>query len=236
MPRSTEATQGTLPSGAWWPHVPPQASASRVRDAVRRAQHSALIVDFDDTLVLCNTTEAYLRSARPRWLARLVLGVLGRVLRLLLRSERLTFTYRDWLRVLVVTVLLPWTLPRWRRAAPRTGARARNDALLDALSGGGTKLVVTFGFAPLVRPLLPWVDAEARLVAASDLWRVPRLRKEGKRAALERTLGTSTIAGALVVTDSDLDADLLDACGTPLLLLWAEPDPDSADLSRSTAA
>ena len=224
-----------MPAG---PHTDAEASlsvtqpgdpATEVKQAIGNAEHDVLLVDFDETLWLRNSTETYLRSARPRIVALVLLKVLDLVRPwALLPGGRSRFLYRDWFRVLTVTVLLPWCLPRWRRSAADLGLRWRNQALLDALVGGGTPLVVTFGFAQIVRPLLAGVDPAARLIVASSLLRGHRPRAEGKQAAARRELGDDAVAGALFVTDSQDDADLLLACRTPLLLTWpdvGEPAP-----------
>lgn len=203
--------------------VPGGAEAGQVvRRAFRDVTHSAVVVDFDDTLYLGCSTREYLESVQPRLLARILLTGVRALFRLTRSTRGARFVYEDWLAVLVVTVLTPWTLPRWRRsAAARAGAR-RNTELVDALADVGTMHVVTFGFRPIVGPLLKDVHPTARLLIASDLWRGYRLRAEGKRVAVERCLGAQVLADAVVITDSRADGDLLAACRTPLLLLWSK--------------
>jgi hypothetical protein len=195
--------------------------AQKVRQALAPRTQSATLVDFDETLWLRSSTEAYLAGARPRWIAVAIQRGLD-VLRpwSVLPGDRKSFLYRDWLRVLTITVLLPWTLPLWRRRAPALAARWRNRELMLALEGAGPVCVVSFGFGPLVRPLLAEVLPGARLVVVSDILRGYRVRAQGKRVAVERVLGRDVLAGAVVVTDSRDDVDLLAACRTPLLLVW----------------
>jgi len=200
---------------------PVENPADEVQRALHRAGTPVVLVDFDETLWLRNSTDAFLASVRPQ----IVGGVLLRVLDVLepwrlLPGPRQRFVYRDWLRVLLVSVLLPWSLLRWRRSAAALGARWRNDALLSALAGVDRPLVVTFGFVPIVKPLLAGAHPGARLLVASSLWRGYRLRTEGKQAAVLRELGADALAASLVITDSSEDADLLAACGTPLLIQW----------------
>ena len=194
---------------------------ARVRQAISVRDHSAVLIDFDETLFLRSSTESYLGSARPRWLALIVLELLD-VLRpwAFLPGERSRFVYRDWLRVLLISVLLPWTLIRWRRQAPALGRRWQNDELLAALQGRGPVHVVTFGFAPVVRPLLAGMTVDAELTVVSSLTRGHRVRAEGKLPAARRELGNQVVVGSLVVTDSEDDADLLAYARTGVLAQW----------------
>lgn len=142
----------------------------------------------------------------------------------LLPGARRRFVYRDWLRVLVASLLLPWSLLRWRRIAPALGRRWQNEELLEAL-GPDRHLevhVVTFGFRPVVAPLLAGIDAATRLTVVGGLFTGPRLRRAGKRAHAERELGAPAVADAVLVTDSEDDADLLETCRAPVLTRWPQ--------------
>ena len=200
----------------------PFAGAGAVSAAVARP-HSTVLVDFDETLWLRSSTETYLDTLRPRVLAVPLLTALD-VLRpwALLPGDRRRFVYRDWLRVLVASVLLPWSLLRWRRIAPGLGRRWQNEELLQALGAARSRPVhvVTFGFRPVVAPLLAGIDAAARLTVVGGLLDGPRLRREGKRVHAERVLGETAVAEAVLVTDSEDDADLLEVCRSPVLTRW----------------
>ena len=69
---------------------------------------SYIIVDFDETLILRNSTEEYLDSIQPRFIAAFLLYLislfkpwifLGKVLRIHISQ--------DWIRVFFVTALFP---------------------------------------------------------------------------------------------------------------------------------
>lgn len=93
-----------------------------------------LIVDFDETLFLLNSTEAFLDSARPRFLGAFILRLLDLTKPwLLLPGPRKQHVYRDWLRVLSVVVLMPWCVFSWRARAPRLGLKYWNQELLIVL-------------------------------------------------------------------------------------------------------
>ncbi len=201
-------------------------------ETVRRALQAtsadtAVIVDFDETLWLRNSTEEFLRELRPRALAWLVLALLE-----LIRPWRLVggrtrqHLYRDWLRSLVCIVLLPWSLVAWRRRAPALAARWRNEPLLALLRerGGVPLRVATFGLGVIVAPLLRHIAPDATLFAAGSLWSGHRIRIAGKAAWIEDRHGSEVITRATVITDSEADADLLRVCCTPVLVRWPQAE------------
>lgn len=205
------------------PEMTPEEAEVGIRSALRTSPSPLVIVDFDETLWLRNTTEEYLRSLRPRWLAYIILSCLdvARPWRVLggRRSEHL---YRDWMRVLVCTVLLPWSLAVWRRQARDNAHAWANRRLLDLLAETGPQHlhVASLGVDVVVEPLLRHMDPRATLWAAGSLWSGFRIRRLGKKAWIERRHGPALLTGALVITDSDADADLLGGCGTPILVKW----------------
>lgn len=200
--------------------------ADAVRAALRsRAPGAPVIVDFDETLWLRNSTEEYLRSLRPYFLAYLILLALD-----LLRPWRLIggreqqHAYRDWIRVLACTVLLPWSLALWRRQVPGIAERWMNRELVATLSEAGETriLVATLGTDAIVRPLLDRIDPGAQLYAAGTLWSGHRIRSLGKAAWIRARHGPQALRDSVVITDSDADADLLAACAHPVLVRWPQ--------------
>ncbi|MDP2359036.1 MAG: hypothetical protein Q8M31_23665, partial [Beijerinckiaceae bacterium] len=183
---------------------------------------TCVIVDFDETLGLFNSTELYLATLRPRFLALLILGLIDLARPwALLRGPRKRFLYRDWLRVLITSILLPWSLFLWRRRAPEIVKRRTNEPLLAALTGANVPIhVATFGFRALVAPLLKHMAPNADLCVAGSFWAGYRNRSRGKRACVEERLDVDTVAGAVFITDGLDDEDLLQACRTPLLVYW----------------
>ena len=189
--------------------------------------NAPLLLDFDETYWLRNSTEAFLDSVRPAWPAGLVLSALeiAKPWRLLPGHEK-DHVWRDWLRVLTILVLFPWSLFRWRKVAATLGPEWLNPALAPLVTKkpvGGAWLV-TNGFRPIVAPLVDALPADARpTLLASPLLTGFAWRRLGKRAVVEEALGQERLAAATVITDNDEDGDLLAAAGAPLHLKW----PDS---------
>lgn len=212
----------------------PEEAEAALRNRPQGGGGGAVIVDFDETLWLRNSTEEYLRSLRPRALGYLVLLALE-----VIRPWRFIggragqHVYRDWIRTLVCTLVMPWSLWLWRRRVPELADGYANRDLLRMLSEGGIDRfrVATLGVDAIVRPLLRRIAPEAELYAAGTLWSGHRIRALGKRAWIEQHYGADSLQGAVVITDSEADADLLGACATPLLVRWprAEYRPALSD-------
>jgi hypothetical protein len=190
--------------------------AWKVAEALR-TQDGPVFVDLDETLYLRNSTEDFLDSAWPGPLAFLLTKVLD-----VLRPWRFTGGpgTRDVWRVAAVLILLPWSLWQWRRLAARRGAESANRPLIAALRERGLPFtIVTLGFAPIVRPLIAAMGLAEVPVIAMRWWSFQD-RREGKLASIRRQVEPAAIRRSLVITDSEDDRDLLDACQTPLLMVW----------------
>jgi phosphoserine phosphatase len=196
----------------------------------RHPANAPLVLDFDETLWLRNSTEMFLDSVRPRFLAAIVLQLLGIIKpwRLFRRSA----AYRDWIRVVAVLVVAPWSLARWRRQAAKLGPQYVNADLLAAVRARpiGETAVVSFGFAEIIRPLLTNIDKQLRLLESCTLRSGAKLRLEGKAKALERHMGSDRLRGAMAVTDSLADTDLLEVSAQGLLVEWPDAHYEQAGL------
>jgi hypothetical protein len=179
----------------------------------------AVLVDLDETLYLRNSTEDFIGSAWPGPLAFLLVKLLDLLRPWLLTGGART---RDVWRVATICILMPWSLWAWRRRAQRLGREYANRQLVASLQAcRQPKAVVTLGFLPIVGPLVAAMGLhDTRLVAMSP-WRF-RDRLEGKQALVVKALGAQEVRGALLVTDSLDDLDLLHECLCPLRVIWPE--------------
>jgi len=174
-----------------------------------------LIVDLDHTLHRSSSTEQFIDMARPATLAATGLAALGA-----LKPWRLSAdpaASRDHMRVLFIVIFFPWTILRWRRHAASDDGW--NTDLLEVVkSHQGPVVVASNGFRIAVSPRVRQVLPEAMVTARSVLVRSPRARDKYRRVVDE--LGDEVVAHSAVVTDSEDDNDLLEACGSPFLLQW----------------
>ncbi|MEM1211010.1 MAG: haloacid dehalogenase-like hydrolase [Planctomycetota bacterium] len=228
--------------GDWREHGPVRGDGAGV-EAVRSALEAAgpdamVVVDLDETLLRTNSTERYLDAARPRLVAALVLAVLG-----LLRPWRwmanegegwdaVDLAMRDAWRVGVMRRVLPWIDRRWKGGGVGVMREHENAALVEALRGHpGPVVLATLGQRRVVEPMLSGCGLRFDgLVAGPDAgWGA--WRAAGKAAAVRAEYGEEALAGAVVVTDSERDADLLDAAGVGVWVEWEGMSPVEAQSS-----
>lgn len=176
-----------------------------------------VIVDFDETLYLRNSTEDFLDCMTPGLVGKLFLKALG-----LLGPWRITGSLtRDAWRVRIVALLFPWIWLSWRARVEALAAARVNPRLRAALARRGDVIVATLGFEPVVRPLLDAMGlAHVKLVACRFGSIVDRRAR--KLALLRAQIGEEAVARSLVITDSQDDAPLLEACAVPLFVIWPE--------------
>ena len=194
-----------------------------------------LILDFDETYWLRNSTEVFLAGVRPAWLAAFVLRLIEvlRPWRFLPGPDK-DHVWRDWTRVNAVILLFPWSLALWRRRAVALGPRWLNPMLAELVERvpADRRWLVSNGFRPIVAPLVDALPGSARLeLLASPLLCGFAWRRRGKRAIVEAALGPATLEKAVVVTDNDEDAELLAAAGHAVHHKWpdASYEPAHAD-------
>lgn len=181
------------------------------------------VLDFDHTLLLGNSTELFIATAKPRILAEVIDTVVKRIG--CLRST----PFSDRVRVLAIALLLPWTIPLWKRSAAIIAKERWNHPLWDEIRKRlGTRIVVlSNGFRTLIKPLIQAAVGTSDidfLIIASDLRPRGRdIRAEGKVIATQRDVSEISWEQTLVVSDSLEDHDLLVRARHGVLTLWDEP-------------
>ncbi len=182
-----------------------------------------ILVDFDETLFLRNSTEEYLSAIKPRILAMLVLRILE-----YLRPWNVVFgrdkgaKLRDWMRVLLMSVLFPWSFLAWPARAKRLARTHENTVLSASLSQSSSQeiIVASNGFDFIINPILKNMSISCdRLVACRFLMGFQD-RQYGKKYLLEQHLETDVLANSILVTDSLDDQELLDFVLHPSLVQW----------------
>jgi len=186
-------------------------------DTLRLVQDHAgpVIVDFDETLYLRNSTEDFIDAAAPGLLGRLVFAVLE-VLRpwCLLGGVKT----RDAWRIRVAS-MFPFAASRWHERAQQLGAAEINQPIRQLLESRRDAVIATLGFEPVVKPLLKAMGlGEHRLVACK--MGSFRDRNAGKLALVSTAIGEDAVQRSAVLTDSVDDQDILDSCARPLLVKW----------------
>ncbi len=173
-----------------------------------------VFVDFDYTLFGSNSTEVFLNSGRPGFIAALVLRMLrGLQVWSWLDRKNGDFLWRDALRIWAVLLILPWTLPLFRRRAPALFEQFVNQPLATWLGtiDPARVVIVSNGYRFIIRALLRGHPLASATLVASSLGRPTRLRRIGKLARLNAQDLTPQRDLDMVLTDSLDDADLLGA-------------------------
>ena len=196
-------------------------------EAVESAK-TPIVLDFDETLFLRNSTEAYLDAIYPRPLgAALLLALkLVRPWRWLPARVRKDEFSKDWFFVLSATLLFPWTPFVWRYKAKSLAKAYWNRPLLEAIAHNpdAQVIVATLGFSWIVNPLMKHlpngVKGKVKTTAiACGLFSGASDRAKGKLAMVTEEVGEATLSEAVVVTDSMTDAPLLSVVKTPCLVV-----------------
>lgn len=193
-------------------------------------ESQVIIVDLDETLWLRNSTEVFLDQARPHAFVHVLLAWLDQlrpwlVLRLLgWTRQQAVFVMRDWLRIVLVCLVAPWSLLTWRRFVQSAAGDDANQPLLQALreaSDNGRQIIVaSHGFSPVIGPLVRALLPDAQSLGSS-FWLGWLDRYRGKARAITARLGTSTLQTALFVTDhAHNDRDVLEACQDSHVVKW----------------
>lgn len=194
--------------------TPPCAALSAVR-----AYEGPVLVDFDETLYLRNSTEDFIDCAWPGLLALVLLRVLD-----VLKPWRFTggADTRDVWRVCTIAIMFPWTRWRWQSRVPSLAKRYGNSELKAALRVRESKpVILTSGFRPIVAPLLAAMGCSDLPLIASRMYSFED-RRCGKLRMAVREIGAEPIARSLAITDSVNDFALLENCARPIRTVWPE--------------
>jgi len=192
------------------------------------AKGSLLIIDLDETLFLRNSSQAYLNCIYPRVFGTVFLTVMKALKpwRLFPGPYKKSSTAKDWFLIVLATLLFPWTPFVWRSQAKKLAEAYCNTELAEAIDASEASLVIaTRGFDFIVNPLirhLPMssVQSGQYQVVACRFWQGIIDRATSKLEMVAAAVGPEAISNSTVVTDSDVDAQLLDASKTPCLVVW----------------
>lgn len=210
-------------------YKPKQISLIRKSEAIKSiktvAKNTPIIIDFDETLFLRNSTAEYLDSLRPRLIGLLLLKFLYSIQpwNWFPKPFRGSKT-RDWFLVVVSTILLPWTFLLWRRKAQKLAEEYGNQELIDAINKNrnASVTVATLGFNFIINPILKFIPIRYDTIIGCRFWQGAKDRRQGKLAMLQKCLSPDAIASATVITDSYEDMPLLQAVAKPCWVIWPE--------------
>ena len=209
------------------------SSKSQAIDAIAKADKSTVIIlDFDETLLLRNSTAEYLNNLRPRLIGFILLTTLKliqpwRWLPIPFRGDKT----KDWFLVIIPTILLPWTLFLWQKKAKQLADNYSNLELIAAVNNNNHSSIIlaSLGFEFIINPILQQLplkcliekDRQNYLLVSCRFWQGARDRNKGKLLMMQEILSNKAIASAIVVTDSKDDLPLLQIVKHPYLIVWS---------------
>ena len=189
-----------------------------------------ILVDFDETLFLRNSTQEYLNTLHPRPIGVLFLGLMNYIkpwnwLPGKLKGE----ISRDWLKVVIATLLFPWTIILWQWRAKKLARIYSNQVLIDVLEGSrGRAIVATSGFSWIVRPIIKHLPLPVNDVIDCRFWQGAVDRCRGKVSLVRSLLGSEAMSQAVAITDSIDDIPLLSLVRKPYLVKWPTAETRTA--------
>lgn len=205
-------------------NITPIESEIAIATIAKAIKDNSVIIDFDETLFLRNSTAEYINSLRPRWLGFLLITVL-KVIRPWhwlpgVFGGNLT---KDWYLVTIPTILLPWTLLLWRHQAQQLAKLYSNTEIISAVgkNNHAPVIVASLGFNFIIKPILQQMPIRWDSLVACRFWQGAGDRQKGKLLMMQQVLSESAIKSAILITDSEDDLPLLQVVEQPCWVLWS---------------
>lgn len=226
LPRDTEVVLAAKDKS----RSEPKQNEEELLVGLRHGKWPHVVLDFDHTLYLENSTEQFLDAARPRTMAFLLAHLSDIFIQFAAgqgwcRAER----WRDFSRVSFITVFMPWCWLWWRFTAAGRFRKRGNMPLIDAVAAGKPRevTIISFGVRHVIEPMLKALPFKVRLLSCELRPRPLNLRKCGKVAPLREYLPPGRIQEGVYVTDSPEDHEVVAYLPDSYLIQW-EPYPPKA--------
>ena len=187
-------------------------------------RHTPIVIDFDETLLLRNSTAEYINSLRPRLLG----FILVNLLKIIRPWAWLPKPFRgkevqDWFLVIIPTILLPWTILLWRNQGEQLAQDYGNQEIIDAVQQNADSpiTIASVGFKFIIEPILQHLPIRQDNLIGCGFWRGASDRAQGKLSMMRSSFSESEIKEAILVTDSKDDLPLLQIVAHPCLTVWS---------------
>ena len=194
------------------------------------APDTSIIVDFDETLFLLNSSAEYLNSLRPRFIAAIILKILSftKPWRFLIKKSK-DSEVRDWFLILFMTILFPWNIFLWQKTAKKLAQKYSNTELIATLNNNQTSniIIATLGFRFVVEPILKFMPIHYSQLISCRFWQGSSDRQKGKLTMVQESIRPEQIAQGMLITDSLDDESLLKEVAYPFLITWSKAQYNS---------
>ena len=197
--------------------------SSLIASIANATKNTAIVLDFDETLFLRNSTAEYLDSLRPRWIGLIILKALYLIKPWLWLPKPFKGNKtEDWFLVFISTLLLPWTIWLWNKKAPDLASKYSNDVLINAVNQNTTSpvIIVSLGFNFIINPILKNMPIRPNSTIGCRFWQRASDRHKNKLLGISPRLPQLLDKSAIVVTSND-DLPLLKAVDHPYLITWS---------------
>ncbi len=180
------------------------------------------LIDYDQTLLLGNSTDLFLISAKPKVLIFFVVKLTIVWFKLCKVFFAVPPRAAEASALRFIIRFMPWNLRSWQRiAAPLLRERENPQLSKKLQSVPDDRIVIcSNGYEEVVLPMLEgsrWTRCQLSFV---PLFRDRKVLTQSKIERLEATLSADAIQKSVCVTDSEDDRDLLNAVDHPCLLTW----------------
>lgn len=185
-------------------------------------------VDFDHTLLRSNSTQEFLRIARPFALIWPFVQMVSVVMKLLRVAPRTRFVWEDAIKVRLLRLLNPWAMASFRKIAPDIARVQLNTDVVQRLQNVPENriVIVSFGFKPVIEALLAHTRFANCSIIAPSFKSASAARQQGKVQMLADH-GIEITRNSVLLTDNlEDDADLAERTGSVIPI-----DPDLATVS-----
>lgn len=183
----------------------------------------SILLDFDDTLFLKNSTELFINRVAAIYIFSIILQIFD-----LLKPWKIgakkgdeISLRRDIFRLKFVLLFAPWSKKNWLKNASKIARDNINYPLMNQLLKMENPIyIVTFGYDFIVNPLVESLNLDWPIVVFSTTETILENRNSGKAKITEQQLGKEIWAKSICITDSALDYDILEKSSEPFLVKW----------------
>jgi hypothetical protein len=187
-------------------------------------KETLIIIDFDETLLLRNSTAEYLDQIQPRFLGAIVYFLLSylKPWHFLPGKYKGTIS-EDWVRVMILTLILPWNILLWQQKAKQLAQDFINQILADILikKPENKIIIATLGFNLIVNPIIKHLKLPINQVIACDFWQGFKDRQAGKYQLIINHLTQKQLENSVYLTDNyHHDAQILETAKFPHLIVF----------------
>lgn len=185
-------------------------------------------VDFDHTLLRSNSTQEFLRVARPFALIWPLVQMVGVLMKLFRVAPKTRFVWEDAIKVRLLRLLNPWAMASFKKIAPDIATAQLNTNVVERLQNVPESriVIVSFGFKPVIEALLAQTRFAACSIIAPSFNSATSARQQGKVQMLADH-GIEITRDSVLLTDNlEDDADLAERTGSVVPI-----DPDLATVT-----